>query len=166
MHHDVTLNYIPANTNQRYSNSLLSPSGVYLFQAYSMRSMRNPNPIITQLYLILLNYCQQEKIGLQYLARLGGKEWLASKFSIFIWLLRSLNLFFSDCSDHMETGFYGEWSEPRENARASCAAARGGGSLLFPFPSHSRAAFTWLLRHDSTKWRPCAQARERANSMK
>ena len=84
MHHDVTLNYVPANTNQRYSNSLLSPSGVYLFQAYSMRSMRNPNPIITQLYLILLNYCQQEKIGLQYLARLGGKEWLASKFSIFI----------------------------------------------------------------------------------
>ena len=38
MHHDVTLNYIPANTNQRYSNSLLSPSGVYLFQAHSMRS--------------------------------------------------------------------------------------------------------------------------------
>ena len=35
MHHDVTLNYIPANTNQRYSNSLLSPSGVYLFQAHS-----------------------------------------------------------------------------------------------------------------------------------
>ena len=26
MHHDVTLNYVPANTNQRYSNSLLSPS--------------------------------------------------------------------------------------------------------------------------------------------
>ena len=38
MHHDVTLNYIPANTNQRYSNSLLSPSEVYLFQAHSMRS--------------------------------------------------------------------------------------------------------------------------------
>ena len=38
MHHDVTLNYVPANTNQRYSNSLLSPSGVYLFQAHSMRS--------------------------------------------------------------------------------------------------------------------------------
>ena len=36
MHHDVTLNYVPANTNQRYSNSLLSPSGVYLFQARSM----------------------------------------------------------------------------------------------------------------------------------
>ena len=38
MHHDVTLNYVPANTNQRYSNSLLSPSGVYLFQARFMHS--------------------------------------------------------------------------------------------------------------------------------
>ena len=38
MHYDVTLNYVLANTNQRYSNSLLSPSGVYLFQARSMRS--------------------------------------------------------------------------------------------------------------------------------
>ena len=36
MHHDITLNYVPTNTNQRYSNSLLSPSGVYLFQARSM----------------------------------------------------------------------------------------------------------------------------------
>ena len=38
MHHEVTLNYVPANTNQRYSNSLLSPSGVYLFQARFMHS--------------------------------------------------------------------------------------------------------------------------------
>jgi len=38
MHYDVTLNYVPANTNQRHFNSLLSPSGVYLFQARSMRS--------------------------------------------------------------------------------------------------------------------------------
>ena len=38
MHHDVTLNYVPANTNQRYYNSLLSPSGVNLFQARFMHS--------------------------------------------------------------------------------------------------------------------------------
>ena len=38
MHHDVTLNDVTANINQRYSNSLLSPSGFYLFQAHSMRS--------------------------------------------------------------------------------------------------------------------------------
>ena len=38
MHHDVTLNYVTANINQRYSNSLLSPSGVYLFQAGTKRS--------------------------------------------------------------------------------------------------------------------------------
>ena len=38
MHHDVTLNDVTANINQRYSNSLLSPSGVYLFQAGSKRS--------------------------------------------------------------------------------------------------------------------------------
>ena len=35
---DVTLNDVTANINQRYSNSLLSPSGFYLFQAHSMRS--------------------------------------------------------------------------------------------------------------------------------
>ena len=38
MHHDVTLNDVTANINQRYSNSLLSPSGVYLFQAGTKRS--------------------------------------------------------------------------------------------------------------------------------
>ena len=38
MHHDVTLNDVTANINQRYSNSLLSPSGVYLFQAGNKRS--------------------------------------------------------------------------------------------------------------------------------
>ena len=38
MHHDVTLNDVTANINQRYCNSLLSPSGVYLFQAGTKRS--------------------------------------------------------------------------------------------------------------------------------
>ena len=39
MHHDVTLNDVTANINQRYSNSLLSHSGVYLFQDFQARSM-------------------------------------------------------------------------------------------------------------------------------
>ena len=38
MHNDVTLNDVTANINQRYSNSLLSPSGIYLFQAGTKRS--------------------------------------------------------------------------------------------------------------------------------
>ena len=38
MHRDVTLNDVTVNINQWYSNYLLSPSGLYLFQAGSMRS--------------------------------------------------------------------------------------------------------------------------------
>ena len=136
----------------------------YYYQ--SCQIIAHPFPIITQPYLILLNYCQTRKTWLAIPCETRGERVVCYQVLNFHIIVTITEPFFQRLQRSYGNRVYGEWSEPRENARASCAAARGGGSRLFPLPSHSRAAFTWLLRHDSTKWRPCAQARERANSMK